>query len=488
MLEINNDKIEQFCKKHPFFSVESILLFIIDEFAKCTDATDKSIMESMFERLHSRMDQSEKNIRTSIVSQVNEDMLNEMFGNLYSKLKETEQILNTSIDTSVKSSITELTLSVLKEMKEGNASLVNLIKISAEMNDGKLEEKLRRLSTVELKSEIEKLTLQMQMNGVTIENTVQKVSTENLGTILESMRSAVDPVILMRLDDIQAKNNFSADALGGMKTDINRISRLEDIMKDLSSNFNKYFDRMKNPSSRGHETETQLKIMLELAFPRHEVKTVASSQQKGRMDLNLVMEGKPTILIDSKDYKGTVPKTEVEKFERDIMISNNHGILFAPYGGIYNKDNFQICKYQNRLGVYVCNTGLSVTDIKNAVQVIYDLHDSMIAQSPDNSTILSSEDVDKLNTVIGENIEKLKTVKNHLQLAIHQCDMVMFDRIKQIVGIQGKDNEKITNCSICFKEFPNAKSLGSHKRHCKKQNSFTESESNDSISSNINVE
>jgi hypothetical protein len=207
---------------------------------------------------------------------------------------------------------------------------------------------------------------------------------------------------------------------------------------------------------------------LENKFPTHTIETVPSKKQKGRMDLSLVKDGYPVILLDLKDYSTTVPKNEVEKFEQDVLLSNNHGILVSPFSNISGKMNFQITLINNKIAMYINNCNLDATDIENAIRIIYDLDRYLFtSEENDNNISIKIENLEQINTLILENIEKIKKVKSYLSLAIQQCDTNMFDSLRQLLGIMSEKKMETVKCEYCDKIFPSKRSISSHLRFCK---------------------
>ncbi len=427
VLQISNTRIEDFCSKHPYFSAEQILLQCIDTIERCcSDDNSISMMEGMFSQFTNALNGME-----------------EMF------------------ERKVSHAMKDLTLEMTHQIKNSNENITNAISMCSDVQEKRMKEDLC-IELTKMKSEIPSLDLN-------VEEILHRANTENMSMIIEQMKCVSNPIMLGRLNDIHDSAVKSSEVLETMRVDLVRGRIVEQKVENIDVNLTKYLDRMKNPSSRGVKTETQFKILLESAFPTHEVNHVNSSDQKGRMDLNLVKENKPTILIDSKDYTGTVPKTEVEKFERDILLSKNHGIMIAPFGGISNKNHFEICKIGNRFGIFLTKTGMETKEIENAVEILYDL-DKMLSKDDDvkEGLLLTEEMIDRLNSIITSNISKMKGLKDHLNLAIQQCDVSMFDSIKQILRLTSTNEDKKEHkCDICKRVFPSPQSLGGHRRSCR---------------------
>jgi hypothetical protein len=220
-----------------------------------------------------------------------------------------------------------------------------------------------------------------------------------------------------------------------------RLPQIETMVGAMTREMKEYLDRMKRPSARGAETETILKILLENALPTHEINHVASRDQKGRMDLNVIRDGYPMIMLESKDHARNVPKRDVEKFESDIRLSGEHGILVS-HGGISNKEHFHVSKINNKYAIYLSNISTDVKDVVTAIKMLYYL-DSISVEDADATVKIGINDMERINTMIAENVSRIKSIRHHLTLSLDQCDSLMFDGIQQTLGsISRKTREK----------------------------------------------
>ena len=367
-------------------------------------------------------------------------------------LLQSVSVTQTAIGESMMGSVKDLCLALTRSIQNSNESMSEFIRLHAEINDSRMSDRMHDLN------------LKIQES-----------------TVLMTKTNAPTPLVNLPLID---KLNDSMETVVSQMSKVNAISSQLDA---LCGNFGQYLDKMKNPAARGHVTETKTKNILETAFPDSTVLQVPSKNQKGRMDIELIREGYPKILIDTKDYSSTVGKQEIEKFERDILMSNTHGILFSPFSGIYNKNNLQVTRLNNSLAVYICNTGMETGDLINAVKIIYDV-DKFISTSTDLSIVeISTDTLMKVNILIQDQTSQIKEIKNHLNGALKYCDNLMLSEIKRLLGIS---NVTVTNeinatesqCKKCQKDFKNLTGL---KLHLKKCNVVTVVESVGSVSVEI---
>lgn len=305
----------------------------------------------------------------------------------------------------------------------------------------------------------------VMLNKVTQElDNIKEMLDNKQSSLIENVKNIPNPILLNQINHISHRQTADSSQLDS------KINQISDNISVISNSLHGYLERLKISSVKGSATETKFQILLENAFPTHTIETVPSKKQKGRMDLSLVKDNYPTILLDLKDYSTTVPKTEVDKFEQDILLSNNHGILISPFSNISGKINFQISLINNKIGIYISKCNLDVTDIEHAVRIIYDLDKTLLKgmeQSHSTGHTINLQQMEQINTLILENVEKMKKLKSHLSLALQQCDVTMFDSLKQMLGIMSEKKEETIQCKICLKIFPTKRSISSHLRFCK---------------------
>jgi hypothetical protein len=438
MLQITDQRIINFCQEHPSFSPEKVILFFID-MIEAVGKTTTSSVDHMF----TEFSQSLQDTKTAI----------------------TQDVANTVTNT-----VKDLSITMLLQMKTGTETLGEMMKMYSEAKDAKLEEKLRSVSVEGVMDQLETIKLMITKEGMNVENVLTKVQSTGMASIFDQLRdivNGVNPVVMQRLNDIHENHTRSGKSVDDIKGEISKLTLIQSKLEDFQKDWTQFWDRMKKPGARGVQTEIELKLQLENKLPLHEIVHVASQDQKGRMDLNVKREGYPTILIDSKDYTSTVPKTEVDKFERDIMLSGKHGILVSHYSGIANKENFHVSKINNRYAVYLSDIKGDVSDVVNAIKILYYL-DSTTEEEDRCSVRIGREEMDKINKLITENIERIKILRSHLTLSLEQCDTMMFDGIKHMLGIKSEQirpEERV--CEGCGKIFKNNGALGNHKRACK---------------------
>lgn len=277
------------------------------------------------------------------------------------------------------------------------------------------------------------------------ENSVSKA-------LVDTVKNTPNDYITRQLDNISKIQ----------ECELSSRKEIQENISNIDSNLNSYLEKMK--ISKGIMTETKFEILLENGLQGYEIYRIPSIFQKANMDFRIKKEDKPDILVDIKDYKRTVPKDEIIKFENDILLSGNHGILVSPFSNISGKINFQLSIINGCIGIYISNIGLNISEIIYAIQVIYCIDSILTTQSGVFS--LSKEILDKINTNLNEYTIRVTSIKNHLTLALSDCNSLCLDNIRMYLELK---SENLHICSKCSREFKNARGLGSHKKSCLKK-------------------
>ena len=439
MLQITDRRIVNFCEEHPSFSPEQVLLFVIDVIENVGKSTSASAIENMFSKLSMSVGETSKNI----------------VGELSSTIMSSVRDFADNVSKEVRGG----TDTVLQGVKNERDSLETLMKLFTEVQDNKLENRLQQLSITDLMVELDRIRSLLMIDSKDKENIMLSLQQEGLREMMSQLQHVVNPIMMARLNDIHEQHTKSDRTMEVMRGQLSIMNSLEIKMADLMKMFDSYLERYRKSSTKGSMAEIQLKQLLESMFPQHEVLSVPSRDQKGQMDLVFTRENYPNILFESKEYKGNVSKADVEKFERDIVLSGHHGIMISANSGIANRNNFQINRVKNRFAVYLCNRGLDQDDIRNAVQVLYSLNKFT---EKDSGMHVDDETLAKLNDLIIDTTTRINRIKEHLTISLRECEGVMTMRMSELLEMKGRDS--VHECEMCGKTFKNKGALGNHKK------------------------
>lgn len=125
-----------------------------------------------------------------------------------------------------------------------------------------------------------------------------------------------------------------------------------------------------NSSLKGQIGENKIFTILTMFYPKCSV--IDTHKEPNRGDFIIDTENDKKILIDNKDYKGNVPKKEIDKFISDI--ENNAdvhgGALLSNCSGVAKRDDFEIEIIKGKPVIYLYNTNNNKQKIKSGIDII----------------------------------------------------------------------------------------------------------------------
>jgi hypothetical protein len=201
-------------------------------------------------------------------------------------------------------------------------------------------------------------------------------------------------------------------------------------------------------------------------------------------DILIKCKNKPDIRIESKAHGQNngekVRQKEIDKFERDLIHTNNHGIFVSLYSNIVGKNSIDLIQLSNgKFAIYLSNNNYNIDNIIDSMNIIYKI-DSIIQNSLNNEKfIINIETMMKLKSIINENNTKINSVKLHLRDSINILNDLTLDMIdKLIINNELKvENKEINNkeinketlvCNWCNKKCKSNSGLKNHKATCNK--------------------
>ena len=165
----------------------------------------------------------------------------------------------------------------------------------------------------------------------------------------------------------------------------------------------------------------------------------------------LKRNNKSTILIESKECETNIDTIVTNGFVETVKQQNNCGIFMSQHSGILNKYNYQIEIYNENIVVYIQDCKYDPEKIKNAIEIIDNLHDKLKQIKKNNIIELIQE----------YNINIIKQIENFNFNCLNKYLCSKIDTNKK-VGIY--------TCNLCNIYTSNKlKGISAHKRGCKKK-------------------
>lgn len=297
---------------------------------------------------------------------------------------------------------------------------------------------------------------------------LQKFISENndskeLKIIFDNFKDRLDIINSQKLNDIDKKNleilsNIQCTFEKSLDTHhiTNKIVSIESALSSINENFSN------NSSKKGQVAETVLFNILTESFPDTEVVDTSHTANSG--DIQLVKENKPTILIDSKNFGSkTVPKRDLDKFYNDIQQNNCSGILCNAFGGIANKQHFEIDIVDKNIIIFIHSHQFDSQIFKLATNIIYNMHQEL--REKQNDTI-------NLDQRLFQNLKieynyYIQSFRHHLDIiksninALSQLSFTLLDNFFKRKAINNVELKQFS-CHICSTQVSTEKILKNH--------------------------
>lgn len=137
-------------------------------------------------------------------------------------------------------------------------------------------------------------------------------------------------------------------------------------------------DTLKVSSKKGRFGELMAIKLLVKRYPSWKIEDTAKINHSGDCSVFTTEYGK--ILYELKTYTSNISNDEIIKFKRDILETNSdYGVFISQTSGIVGKSYIDYELYENKLLVYICNTGLNGIGIEIGTELLISLIKSKIS-------------------------------------------------------------------------------------------------------------
>jgi hypothetical protein len=291
-------------------------------------------------------------------------------------------------------------------------------------------------------------------------------SNGDLKAVFDNLKERIEIVNNQRLNDIDRKNlEIFKTIQSTFEKSLdchpinNKIVSIENSVNSINENFSN------NSSKKGQVAETVLLNVLTETFSDTEVLDTSHNANSG--DIQLVREDKPTILIDSKNFGSkTVPKRDLDKFYNDIQQNNCSGILCNAFGGIANKQHFEIDIVDKNIIVFIHSHQFDSNTFRLATNIIYNMHQELKDKTNDSIVL----DQRLYQNIKIEYNYYIQTFRHHLDIIkanVNSLSQLSFTLLDNFFKRKATNVElKQFSCHICSAQLSTEKIL---KTHLKKQ-------------------
>jgi hypothetical protein len=507
---ISQEFVENYNKTERLKTTESNIIQYLQLFEKRQDELEKNIedkiiktTEKMLENVNNKMNEMlitiDKIINLSL-EKLNTDKLLKNINDLITELLEKKnddieklienKMRNEIIDpiNVLNQRILENILNLPKELNNKEDIKEALIEINKRWDDSIINI-FRDVKNMELK--INEL-VSNNINKLNETNTTNENNKREILNQLNNIPSLSKTILNDILKDIETNtlnvklvvNNLHTEMRENNNSILNIRAINEELKNKLDNLTNKTIKDNNSNKIKGSYGENEIynllsdKLMSRDGYIIEQVNGLSHS-----CDILIKCKKKPDIRIESKAHGlnngEKVRQKEVEKFERDLIHTNNHGIFVSLYSNIVGKNSIDLIQLSNgKFAIYLSNNNYNIENIIDSMNIIYKI-DSIIQNSSNNDKfIISLETMMKLKSLINDNNTKLNSVKLHLRDSINILNDLTLDMIDKLIinnelKIENKEtnkeiNKEILLCNWCNKKYKNISGLKNHQSTCKK--------------------
>jgi len=457
MLSVKDKRVIEFYKTHSYIDFEQaniLLVEMLERLLQKNDANRDDIvlaslkkLESGFSLLSNNLSDVKENVKQSSLSIVNlqttmSTLPSNMSDNLSDKLsslretqvKELERIFDLNKHNSVEHIDKKLKVDLLDQIK---------ILFDTNMNK-KMESSLNEFER-SLKKDWQETIKQLDR-------------TDSPKNIIDNFNSSLQN----KCDSLQ---NFILTCHQQTKDTTSSHTETLNLVRE-------HFDRQKNSTNKGADSEDKLLNGLYSTFPDCQITKTTGIAKAG--DFLIERSNNTPIMIENKDYSRNVPKDEIEKFIRDIDHQGCNGILISQTTGISRKKNYQIDIHNGHILVFIHCLNYDFDKIRLAIETIDHLSQALINYSNNKNELkLSSETLKQINkeylTFITQKNGLSDSLKKYNRDMTKLINDLQFPELSNMLSQHFSSTEEtIFKCEYCkIKVFKNSKALAKHIQTCK---------------------
>ena len=187
-----------------------------------------------------------------------------------------------------------------------------------------------------------------------------------------------------------------------LSTQTDDVKHIINILEDL-------MNIKQNSSRKGKLGESLAVNSLIKKYPDWKIENISATGHEGDCCIYSDKYGK--ILYEFKTYTTNVNKEEIYKFKKDVDSTNSlYGIFISHTSGIVGKKMIDVELYNNKILIYVSNSGLNGHGIELATELLLQLINSNIL---DNKFILKLNEHQSYIKELNDHMHELKECNNN---------------------------------------------------------------------------
>lgn len=284
--------------------------------------------------------------------------------------------------------------------------------------------------------------------------------------LLQNFQDKLLNINTEKLNDFDRKSlellsNIQSNILKDISTTLDshtihhKITSINDTVTTLHNNFTG------NSSQKGKMSENMLFHNILKAFPDSDV--VLTRDQKESCDIQIKREGRPTILIDSKHCEfSNVRKSDLDKFYDDCKLNNSCGILCNAFGGIANRNHFEIDIQDNNVFVFISNHEFDPVTFQLAARVIYNVYDC-IKDHKNDVIHIDPQLYQRLKIEYNFFLQSFQQHIDNIKANVNSLSQLAFSQLDQFFKRSNFNTTlKPFSCHFCGTMTSSAKALNKH--------------------------
>jgi len=384
------------------------------------------------------------------------------------------QNMKSTIDSSIsnqKDTIISSFRDIIKNNENENTKFIdNLISRNHDLLEQKITNNFKNLP-----KDLENVILSKNELCQELENTHLSLKKEIEPLLLEKNDKCIENLINNKYNELSNSitTNIQSIMSSHMNTQIVTNNSIIDKLKSMDK-VEEYFEGQNNSNKKGKQGENRLEPILMNILSNANIINTSGIEESG--DFIIERVDKSPILIDTKDYKTTVPKDEVDKIIRDIDKKKCNGILISQNSGIALKNDYEINIHNNFIIVFLHNVEYDENKISIAINIIDSLFPIVQQQANMEYESISCEQLNLNNkefqSIISQKKKIIKTLQENTHNIINDISKIDIPTLSSILNTKFSQSDKLTyKCNIC-NDFigKNSRALAAHKRGCIKKN------------------